>query len=311
MAFYHRDTPAGMRITLIHNPTSGDESHDSGSLHALLEGAGHDVRYQSVKEDGWERSLDEPGDLVLAAGGDGTVRKVFKEVPAGKSAVSVLPLGSANNIARTLGLAGQDVERLIAGLDRGTRRRYDLGEASTPAGTARFVESFGGGVFVSVLERAEDVDADGNEKVEVGLRLLRDVLEETESLPWELEVDGGDSSGAFLAVELMNIRETGANIPLAPRADPGDGLFDVVPIRPDDRAGLLAYLNRRLEGAAVESEPPALPVLRGARVRLRPPPTRPLRIDDQVWSEGGPSRWGDEVVVTAAAATVDLVIPSL
>ena len=63
-----------MRITLIHNPVSGRRRGTSArSLERLLEDAGHEVRYQSSKEKGFKRALKEPADLVVVAGGDGTV----------------------------------------------------------------------------------------------------------------------------------------------------------------------------------------------------------------------------------------------
>ena len=41
-----------MLVTLIHNPGAGDQDEDGKSLSKLLRDAGHEVRYQSAKEDG-------------------------------------------------------------------------------------------------------------------------------------------------------------------------------------------------------------------------------------------------------------------
>jgi hypothetical protein len=80
-----------------------------------------------------------------------------------------------------------------------------------------------------------------DDKLELGLRLLEDVLQSSPALEWELEIDGIEVSESLLGVEAMNIRETGPNVPLAPEADPGDGQLDVVRIRSADRGPLLAY----------------------------------------------------------------------
>jgi diacylglycerol kinase family enzyme len=299
-----------MRIGLIYNPTSGDERHDLASLVRRLEGAGHMVRDRSIKDDGWRRLLVEPVEpveLVVAAGGDGTVRKVFKEAPTG-APVTVLPLGSANNIARTLGLADADVDRLIEGLDGGRRTGFDIGRVEAPSGDTTFVESFGGGVFAEVLQRAKGLDADGQAQLDAGLRLLIAAFAESPAHEWCVDVDGRDVSGAFLAVELMNVKETGPNVPLARDADPGDERLDVVGIGEDVRPAILDYLERRLRGE--EAKAPTLPAICGRRVRLRPPDGSPLRVDDQLFAGSGSQGTAAVITVTAAARTLSLILPA-
>ncbi len=83
----------------------------------------------------------------------------------------------------------------------------------------------------------------------------------------------------YLAVEAMNIRHAGASVPIAPNADPGDGLLDVVLIRKRARPGLMRYIEQRLEQRAVKR--PRLKVRRGRRVELRVKDA-PMRVDDQV-----------------------------
>jgi diacylglycerol kinase (ATP) len=295
-------------ITLIYNPTAGDEDHDGSELRTALEGAGHAVRATSVKDEGWQALLADPGDLVVAAGGDGTVRKVFKELATSDVDVTVLPLGSANNIATTLGLAEAGVDELLSGLDDAERRRYDLVEASAPWGRTLLVESFGGGLFADVLARAEEVDTNDADKVEVGLQVLEGVLLDLPALDWEVEVDGIDASGSYLAVETMNIGQTGANIPLAPQADPGDGRLDLVQIRPEDRVPLLDYVRARLRGEGPEAPP--LRVLLGSRVSLRPPVGCRLRVDDELWPEDGAVPGGDRLTVATGNLAVRLLVPA-
>ena len=61
-----------MRVTLVHNPTAGDEEHGRAWLTEVLEEAGHDVRYQSVDEEGWEAALT--GDVQLVGWRAATAR---------------------------------------------------------------------------------------------------------------------------------------------------------------------------------------------------------------------------------------------
>jgi diacylglycerol kinase (ATP) len=99
-----------MRITLMHNPKAGDAEHGSKQLMAALAEAGHHATYQSTKDRGFKKALKQPTDLVLAAGGDGTTAKVaYRLVDSGIS-LSVLPLGTANNLARALGFVASPEE---------------------------------------------------------------------------------------------------------------------------------------------------------------------------------------------------------
>jgi Sphingosine kinase and enzymes related to eukaryotic diacylglycerol kinase len=69
-----------MRITLMHNPKAGDAEHGRKQLMAALAEAGHEATYQSTKKSDYKKALKKPADLVLAAGGDGTVVKVGRRL---------------------------------------------------------------------------------------------------------------------------------------------------------------------------------------------------------------------------------------
>jgi diacylglycerol kinase (ATP) len=304
-----------MRVTLVHNPGAGENDYAGESLRAVVEGAGHDVTYVSTKEPGGRDALGGPGDLVAVAGGDGTVGKVVREISTKDALVTIVPAGSANNLAAALGFGDgeADVERLVRGWAEADTRRFDIGHAEAPWGGVEFVESVGGGVFGEVLSRAEGleeahgVEVEGEEKVVFGLELLREVLERLPASAWRIELDGEDLSGELLGVEAMNIGQIGPNLPLAPEADCGDGLLELVLIRDDDRAGLVAYLSERLRG--LDPEPPELPTYRGARIVLGPPAgTTRLHADDRFWPKEADER-GEGPAVLTSGASVRVLVP--
>lgn len=298
-----------MHVTLMHNPAAGDERHSRESLVAILAEEGHVVIYRSVRDEGWQEALGEDTDLFVVAGGDGTVRKVFKALSGVRTPVTLFPVGSANNIARTLGFEHEDAARLARGWAGGTRRSYDLGRMELPDGTPAFVESTGGGIFADVLALAKRRDeADTGDKVELGLQLLREVVERAPSLRWELQLDGVDLHSDLLAIEAMNVRETGPNVLLAPDADPSDGLLDVVLVTDDDRAAFLAYLDGRLENRPTETPP--FPTRRGKELVLRPPEGCALRVDDEVLAES-PERDGiDTARISVDPARLTVLVPA-
>jgi diacylglycerol kinase (ATP) len=297
-----------VRLTLLHNPSSGDEAHDRDSLEALLAEAGHDVRYQSLKDDDWQEALDDPVDLIVVAGGDGSVRKLFTAVHDSSILVLVLPVGSANNVARTIGLDLDSAVALLRGGEPLPQRRFDLWDVSSTWGTSSCVEAVGGGLFPEVLSDAEEASGkpSGPANVDFGLQLLEETLAETVPHPWMLEIDGTRFQEELIGVEAMNIREIGANLTLAPDADSGDGLLDVVLVRPEDREALAAFVASRLRDD--EASPPTFTVQRGRHVVLEPPTEARLHVDDVLpaW-DLTTTRW---VEITAAAPRVDVVAPA-
>src|SRR5256886_6493144 len=143
-----------MRITLMHNPKAGDAEHGRKQLMAALAEAGHHATYQSTKERGFKKALKQPTDLVLAAGGDGTVAKVACRLVDSGIPLSVLPLGTANNLARALGFLASP-EEIITRLEGGRKRAFDVGFAYGPWGERYFFEAAGGGLLADYVQASK------------------------------------------------------------------------------------------------------------------------------------------------------------
>ncbi len=145
-----------MRITLIHNPEAGsDDQPSADELVRLVRQAGHSVMYQSSKHADWQRSLDEPTDLVAVAGGDGAVGLVTKRLVGKRVPLTILPMGTANNIAATFNLKDRPLDQLIAGWSNARRRKFDVGAAIGPWGSSFFIEGVGVGAFTDTMSRLD------------------------------------------------------------------------------------------------------------------------------------------------------------
>jgi diacylglycerol kinase family enzyme len=258
-----------VRITLIHNPGAGRQGRNGASkLEKLLRDAGHKVRYQSSKEDGWGDALKSPADLIVVAGGDGTVARVTKRMVGRGIPVALLPSGTANNIARTLGLLERPFEELMRGWENARRVKLDVGTAEGPWGERRFVEGVGVGLFASLLTRPKKIGKRGRRTgdiVEGALRRLKDAAARCEPVELVAALDGKDISGRYLLLEALNLRYVGPNLFLAPDSQPGDGQFDVVLVTEAERARLVEYLEKwqdNRERLAV------LPSRRGKRLQI-------------------------------------------
>jgi len=296
-----------VKISLVYNPTAGG-GQEEDDLVSLLTEAGHTVRSRSTKRN-WQKLLQDPGDLVVAAGGDGTVRKVALATAEIGVPFAVLSFGTANNIGKTLGLLGETaphIESWEAGL-RGPSP-FDLGVAAAEWGEERFVEALGGGLLADMLAEEEtiaDPTALLGRESDRALHVLADLLERADPQIWGVTADGSDRSGEYLAVELLNVAFAGPNIPFAPDASPTDGRLDLVLVGEEDREPILRYLRSRHESAS--GEMPALTRMRVHEVELHPPPGVRLRIDDRCWPDDTPLADGGRIrarVLPAAARIV-------
>ena len=264
-----------MRVTLIHNPDAGQQENDGAkALLKLLRRAGHKPRYQSAKEQGWDRVLDKRADLVVVAGGDGTVASVTRRMVRRGVPVTILPLGTANNIARSLGLLKRPFEELARGWRDARRVPLDVGIASGPWGERYFVEGLGAGLFAGLLVRSEEnKEKKAREKkakrpahvVDGALRRLKEAAETAEPVEIAARLDGVDISGNYLLFEAVNLPYIGPNLFIAPDTRAGDGRLEVVLVPEAQRARLVRYLDHWQENRERLS---LLPSRRGKHLQI-------------------------------------------
>jgi diacylglycerol kinase (ATP) len=305
-----------MKVILIHNPDAGGDDQPSGEqiLH-LIRSAGHSATCQTSKALDWEKSLDEPADIIAVSGGDGTVGKVAKRIIGKPTPLAVLPMGTANNVATALGLIAWPLDQLIAGWSSARRVKFDVGATTGPWGSRYFVEGLGLGLFTETMLRLDarkNVDLAHHKVTEKKLatvfELMHARLDGCPAMPLKLTLDERDLSGEYVLVEAMNIRSIGPNLCLAPDADPGDGLLDMVLVSNDERERLKRYLSDRLEG---KSECAVLNVQKGRHLHIECEHF-PIHIDDDLQKKSGPpSHFSSAVVdVTLEAAALEFLTPS-
>ena len=263
-----------MRVTLIHNPGSGRQEHDAKALLKLLRRAGHKARYQPTDEKGWDRVLDKRADLVAVAGGDGTVASVTRRMVGRGVPVAILPSGTANNVARSLGLLKRSFEELMSGWRDARRVRLDVGIASGPWGQRYFVEGLGAGLFAGMLVRSEQnkgrKEKENKTKgparvVDGALRRLKEAAEIAEPVEIAARLDGVDISGNYLLFEAVNLPFIGPSLFIAPDKKAGDGQLEVVLVPEAQRARLVRYLDHWHEKRA---RPSLLPSHRGKHLQI-------------------------------------------
>jgi diacylglycerol kinase (ATP) len=266
-----------MQTTLVYNPGAGNASkHAPEDIIKALQQAGYDAVYwPTSKEEELDSVLREARDLVVVAGGDGTIRAVATRLLNRNVRIAPLPLGTANNIARTLGLNGKPVE-ILAGLADPIERDMDLGCITTPYGVDYFLEAMGIGVFADVLEKYDPKDG---KSIGRSFTTLLRTLNDYQPKFFHAFVDGVDVSGSYVLFEVMNTPTMGYHYRLATDAKPDDGFFDLVLIHANQREAYLKFIKAVLTGTLEKL--PNVSIHRGRKLEIA---WRgfPLHIDGEV-----------------------------
>lgn len=266
-------------ITVVHNPGAGKGVIDQGRLLRLLTKLGYNPIYRSTRAKDYAEAVATAKGLVVAAGGDGTIRRVAIALAQRNAPLAILPLGTANNVAGALGI-DEALPLLAAGWKRMHKRRIDLGVVDAPWGSGKFIESVGVGWFSDTMARLDrnppKTLAQSASRLARLRRARRDflaTLAKARCFEATVTVDRKRFAGRFLLIEAMNLCQLGPNLALAPHADPGDGMLDVVMVRSNEREALRRYL-------AGEKGAPPPTVARGRRVTILSAPRR-MHIDDK------------------------------
>ncbi len=258
--------------------------------------AGHRPDYRSSKDKDWHLALEQPADLVAVAGGDGTVAKVAKRLIQRDSPLTILPLGTANNIFKTL-YPPTPIEDLIAGWATARRRSCDLGSARGPWGNASFIESFGIGLLARMISdsdgRASRAIPDPTAQPDAFFKQVAELTVTYPARHLKVVLDGRDLSGDYVLLEVMNTKFIGPNFCLGPEAEPDDRLVDLVLLRSDERKRFVTYLAARAENPL---EPGPFLARKGEHLQIEFQ-DRDVHIDDQVWRDKDSSSFPSPSVV--------------
>lgn len=228
--------------TLIYNSKAGgSETASPDHLIEELHKLGHSPVYRATdSEDDLRQALQDVEGAVFVAGGDGTIRAAALHL-AGRSDVvlGVIPMGTANNVARMLGVSGEPLA-VIQSYGHAQGKPFDLGKVSAPWGEDLFLEACGCGAFADVL--AEYDPEEGKSPLRA-VQALGKLLTSFDPDPLGLALDGQKLPDApYALLEVMNTKATGPRLRLATDADPHDGLLDVVLVNQEQRDGVLAYV---------------------------------------------------------------------
>ncbi|HVB21725.1 MAG TPA: diacylglycerol kinase family protein [Ktedonobacteraceae bacterium] len=230
-----------MRAVLILNPTSGistittiegtqssPEENEAAILASLhVYGIEPEVQYTTPEDTGQglaARAALEGTDLVIVAGGDGTVHAVASGLIGTKTILGIIPTGTMNNLARSLHIP-ETIEEACAVIAEGKMHAIDVGKINDHL----FIEVAGIGLEAALFPAAEEFKSPGIwstlHSIVTGLRTL--LAFRPTKLQIALDTKQRRAIDA-IQVTICNAPYYGAHLQVAPGALMDDGLLDIV-----------------------------------------------------------------------------------
>lgn len=258
------NTPApSKRAAIVVNPTKVASEDFKADFHALCEAEGwaEPLWLETTAEDpgvGQAREALEAGvDVVIAAGGDGTVRCVADVLSGTGTPMGLVPLGTGNLLARNLDIDITDPMAASRGVLTGTDRKVDVVSATLDrSGDAkRFLVMAGLGFDAAIMANTNDELKDRVgwlAYVDAGIRNLPG-----KPVKATVRMDGQPPVRRRIrSVMVGNCGKIMGGVEIFPDAKIDDGILDVVIMSPAGRFGWVAVLagvfNRNRKNSSVE-----------------------------------------------------------
>lgn len=199
------------------------------------------------------RQAGEEGyDMVVAMGGDGTVHEVINGLmqlpPEHRPQLGIVPVGSGNDFAYSLGISARPEEALRQVLS-GTPRRVDIGRMCDNLGRSEYWNnSIGIGFDAVVTIHSRRVPVFQGFAVYF-ISVLQTILFNYDPFHLEIDVDGQHVTTESLMLVLCNGGREGGGFYLDPQANLSDGILKYVNVNKISRLRMLATIPDFLKGS--------------------------------------------------------------
>jgi diacylglycerol kinase (ATP) len=219
------------KARVICNPTSGGGTYDPDEIRDELDGLDLDWIETKRPEDAIQAAQDWREGLLIVAGGDGTINDVVNGLgragfPEGVT-LGILPAGTGNDLAATLCIPEDpDLAKDVILQNRG--RWLDVARVRSDGIGERFFINVATGGLGAEISDANDEELKRRWGKLSYLRASLEVARNFDVRELTLYIDGEERQVEAVNIAVGNCRYTGGGWPATPKANPEDGLLDVV-----------------------------------------------------------------------------------
>ena len=223
-----------MKAKLFFNPAAGNPAESAVQLVELL----RHLQAQRIEP---EVVLVQPGmrlsaialnaaraavKMVIVSGGDGTIENVALGLVGSRTTLGIIPTGSRNNLARSLGIPTDNLAAAVALLRGGRRVKIDVGHVRHRKGSRFFLEAGAVGLASALYPSADDIQHGDLGKIGEFLSTL------VSAAPSEIRLRLDHRRAEIVAhahlVLVANMPMTGANFQIGPDISFDDRCLDVL-----------------------------------------------------------------------------------
>ncbi|BCJ87106.1 diacylglycerol kinase [Effusibacillus dendaii] len=245
------------RARLIYNPSSGKEMmrQQLPEILDIFDSAGLETTCHMTKNsddtvEAAKRAAEEAYDLVIAAGGDGTVNEVVNGLSPFevRPLLGILPAGTSNDLSRALGLP-RDLKEAARRITDLQYKPLDVGQVND-----RFFINIAG------CGRITEITYEVPSRMKTALGQLAYYMKGLEKIPQlgaihlEIEAASFGFSGKAMLCLICNSNRVGGFENIAPDANLADGLFDVMVVKQASIPDMIRLATQALRGEHVHNE---------------------------------------------------------
>lgn len=252
---------------LLANPTSGSGRGDEVQKLVISALRSRDISFQDISGSSYESARTNlrtalastiPA-AVIVIGGDGMVHLCIQELAAREIPMMLIPAGTGNDFARSLGIAIHNPIRCLEYALNNPTTSVDLGLVDGEY----FAEILSTGFDSRVNERANRMRL--KSKVKYDLAMLAE-LPVFKPLEYEIDLDGNRFKAKAMLIAVANGISYGGGMKICPEADLKDGLLDLMILEPVSKFEFLRVFPKVFKGTHISH--PKVKILKGRKIKI-------------------------------------------
>jgi diacylglycerol kinase (ATP) len=231
-----------MKALIIQNPMAGQSNEFDDSIKDIFKKSDITTKIQKTTAigDGIKLAKNAIGkyDIVIAAGGDGTVNEIINGIANQKIKLGILPLGTENSVSREFGIP-KNLKKAAQIITKGKTVKFDLGSVENASGK-RFFGLVAGVGFDAAI--AKDVTPHLKKMLHGAAYLLEGFKElfTYKQHPLYVKLDDNEELKGYFAI-IGNIHYYGMGLEMTPEADPLSGKLDIVLFKKKNMIEMFEY----------------------------------------------------------------------